>query len=194
MSSGEKILSVIRADSEETIAEIKKQSEEIRQVILSKADEKAKEIAQTAQIKKAELTDRLKKSNQSRIELEKRSMVLKTKREEIEKAVRKISDSMKNLNDEAYFRLIYRLASTLGKKEGVILLNTRDLKRVPKDFLSEMAKIGITATLSNVPDDRIESGFVLKNGDIEDNMSFDAIIAEKREAIEDVINRELFKD
>ena len=194
MSSGEKILSVIRADSEETIAEIKKQSEEIRQAILSKADEKAKEIAQTAQIKKAELTDRLKKSNQSRIELEKRSMVLKTKREEIEKAVRKISDSMKNLNDEAYFRLIYRLASTLGKKEGVILLNTRDLKRVPKDFLSEMAKIGITATLSNVPDDRIESGFVLKNGDIEDNMSFDAIIAEKREVIEDVINRELFED
>ena len=57
-----------------------------------------------------------------------------------------------------------------------------------------MAKSGITATLSNVPDDRIESGFVLKNGDIEDNMSFDAIIAEKREAIEDVINRELFKD
>ena len=193
MSSGEKILSVIRADSEETIAEIKKQSEEKRQAILSKADEKAKEIAQTAQIKKAELTDRLKKSNQSRIELEKRSMVLKTKREEIEKAVRKISDSMKNLNDEAYFRLIYRLASTLGKKEGVILLNTRDLKRVPKDFLSEMAKSGITATLSNVPDDRIDSGFVLKNGDIEDNMSFDAIIAEKREAIEDVINRELFK-
>ncbi len=194
MSSGEKILSVIRADSEETIAEIKKQSEEIRQAILSKADEKAKEIAQTAQIKKAELTDRLKKSNQSRIELEKRSMVLKTKREEIEKAVRKISDSMKNLNDEAYFRLIYRLASTLGKKEGVILLNTRDLKRVPKDFLPEMAKSGITATLSNVPDDRIDSGFVLKNGDIQDNMSFDAIIAEKREAIEDVINRELFKD
>ena len=145
-------------------------------------------------VKKAELTDRLKKSNQSRIELEKRSTVLKTKREEIEKAVRKISDSMKNLNDEAYFRLIYRLASTLGKKEGVILLNTRDLKRVPKDFLSEMAKSGITATLSNVPDDRIDSGFVLKNGDIEDNMSFDAIIAEKREAIEDVINRELFKD
>ena len=194
MSSGEKILSVIRADSEETIAEIKKQSEEKRQAILSKADEKAKEIAQTAQIKKAELTDRLKKSNQSRIELEKRSTVLKTKREEIEKAVRKISDSMKNLNDEAYFRLIYRLASTLGKKEGVILLNTRDLKRVPKDFLSEMAKSSITATLSNVPDDRIDSGFVLKNGDIEDNMSFDAIIAEKREAIEDVINRELFKD
>ena len=91
MSSGEKILSVIRADSEETIAEIKKQSEEIRQAILSKADEKAKEIAQTAQIKKAELTDRLKKSNQSRIELEKRSMVLKTKREEIEKAVTSVN-------------------------------------------------------------------------------------------------------
>ena len=30
-------------------------------------------------------------------------------------------------------------------------------------------------------------------GDIEENMSFAAVIADRREAVEDVINRELFK-
>ena len=38
----------------------------------------------------------------------------------------------------------------------------------------------------------IESGFILKCGDIEENMDFSAILSEKRDAIEDFINQELF--
>ena len=50
----------------------------------------------------------------------------------------------------------------------------------------------VKAELSKTPCD-IESGFILKCGDIEENMDFSAILSEKRDAIEDFINQELFK-
>ncbi len=194
MSSAEKILSVIREDSEKAITELQTESKEKCERIIQKAQKKADEIHNQALQKKAEQTAGLKKTYQSRIELEKRNMILKAKRAEINHAVEAILKDMNGLEDQEYFGLIYRLAKTLGKQEGVVFLNERDLKRVPKDFLAKMSESGIQATLSKTPDNSIESGFILKNGDIEENMSFAAVIAEKREAVEDVINRELFRD
>ena len=40
----------------------------------------------------------------------------------------------------------------------------------------------------------IDGGFILKNGDIEENMSFSALLSSNRDSIEDLINRELFAE
>ena len=194
MSSVEKILSSIRADSERNIMEIKEKSKADCDKIISKGQAAAYEIRQKAELKKAEQTARLTKSGKSRIDLEKRNIILKAKRTEIDKAVDAVLDYMKNLPEKEYFGLIYKLAATLGKKSGVVFLCKKDLSRVPRDFEAKLAECGITATLSSSPDNSIDSGFILKNGDIEDNMCFGSVIAEKREAVEDLINRELFKD
>ena len=194
MSSGEKILSVIKEDSEQTIAGIREESAQKCRAILEKGEAKAQEIKKLAQRKKAEQTAKLEKACKSRVELEKRNAVLKAKRNEISKAVEAVLDHMMGLDTEAYFGLLYRLAATLGSKEGVILLNEKDLKRVPADFEQKMAQAGLKASLSTTPDNSLQSGFILKNGDIEDNMSFAAVIADKREAVEDLINRELFRE
>ncbi|MBQ9460698.1 MAG: V-type ATP synthase subunit E [Clostridia bacterium] len=194
MSSGEKILSSIKADSERNIMEIKEKSKAECDRIISKGQAAAYEIRQKNEIKKAEQTARLTKSGKSRIELEKRNMILKAKREEIDKAVNEVLCYMKELPAKEYFELIYRLAATLGKKSGTVFLCQKDLARVPEGFEKRLAGCGIAAVLSREPDNSIDSGFILKNGDIEDNMSFDSVVAEKREAVEDLINRELFKD
>lgn len=193
MSSGEKILSSIRSDSEASIGKIKEESKEKCEKVLSKGRKKAQEITDAAEIKKAQQTERLTKANNSRTELEKRNMLLAAKRAEIDKAVKHIQNYMETLETKEYFELICRLASTLGNKEGIVFLNEKDLRRAPKDLEKRLNESGIKATLSKTPYNKINSGFILKNGDIEDNMSFDAIIAEHREAIEDLINRELFK-
>ena len=99
---------------------------------------------------------------------------------------------MKNLPDEDYFELIYTFAKKLNGMSGVVLLNEKDMNRLPKDFLARLEKCGVKAELSKTPCD-IESGFILKCGDIEENMDFSAILSEKRDAIEDFINQELFK-
>lgn len=194
MSSGEKILSVIREDSEKTIEEIKSQSKDKCSSIIEKAKAKADEIISNAEKKKAEQTEKLTKASKSRIELEKRNILLKAKRKEIDKAVDAVLVYMSELEDKQYFELIYKFASTLGNKEGIVFLGERDIKRVPEDFEKKLSESGIKATLSMIPDKSIKTGFILKNGDIEDNMSFESVIAEKREAVEDLINRELFKD
>ena len=193
MSSGEKILSTIRKDSEEAITEIQVESKEKCAKIIAKGQKKALEIRENAEKTKAEQSLKLQKAYQSRIELEKRNAILKTKRNEIEKAVAYVLAAMDRLEDEAYFELLYHLAGTLGQRKGIVYLNERDLKRVPADFEQRLAGKGVRATLSKTPDSSLKNGFLLKNGDIEDNMSFGSVMAEKREAVEDLINRELFK-
>ncbi len=193
MSSGEKILSVIKEDSEKSIKEIRAEAKSKGESIIEKGRAKADEIRSSAEKKKAEQSEKLTKASKSRVELEKRNLLLRAKRREIDKAVDAVLEYMSGLADKEYFELIYKLASTLGKKEGVVFLSERDLARVPADFEKRLSGAGIKASLSRTPDKSIKTGFLLKNGDIEDNMSFASVIAEKREAIEDLINRELFK-
>ena len=75
--------------------------------------------------------------------------------------------------------------------DGVVYLNNKDLNRAPSDFVAQLKNVGLNASLSKDSID-IDGGFVLKNGDIEENMSFSAIISARRGEIEDLINRELF--
>ena len=82
----------------------------------------------------------------------------------------------------------------MDKKNGTVFFNSRDLKRMPSDMSKRFGKCGLNVTISSKPNDSIDSGFILADGDIEENMSFLSIINEKREEIEDLIGRELFKD
>ncbi len=194
MSSGEKILSSIKEDSQRTVAEIQEESRANCDRILSKAQERVLEIKNNTEKKKAEQTEKLSKSGRSRIELEKRNMLLRTRRDEINRAVENVLSYMESLKDEEYFDLICRLAATLKGKKGVVFLCEKDIRRAPKDLEQRLRAAGLDADLSKNPDPTIRSGFILKNGDIEDNMSFSSVISERREAVEDLINQELFKD
>ena len=62
---------------------------------------------------------------------------------------------------------------------------------MPKNFTERMEAAGVDASVSQTPAD-ITGGFILKCGDVEENMEFAAIISAGRDEIEDLINRELF--
>ena len=62
---------------------------------------------------------------------------------------------------------------------------------MPENFTKRMAAAGVDASVSKNPA-KIGGGFILKSGDVEENMEFAAIISSKRDEIEDLINRELF--
>ena len=104
----------------------------------------------------------------------------------------KIQDYILNLNDNEYFDYLYRLASTLNVNSGKVFLNQKDLNRVPSDFIDKFNSAGINAQLSENTVDII-GGFILKNGNIEENMAIDAVIMSKKDVLEDIISRELFK-
>ncbi|MBQ4251122.1 MAG: hypothetical protein II701_04265, partial [Ruminococcus sp.] len=113
-------------------------------------------------------------------------------RSEIDKTVGALLDYFLGLPDGDYFQAIYRLAAQLKGKSGEILLNNKDLQRLPQDFEGKIREAGLDASVSDTPAD-ILGGFVLKSGDIEENMDFRALINARRDEIEDLINRELFE-
>lgn len=192
MSSGDKILNRISLDCDERISKINAETDEKCAQIMAQAkldaDKISAEIADRAQSK----VKQMQAASKSRCDLETRNAFLKRRREEIDKTYSEILNKMKNLPDEDYFELIYTFAKKLNGMSGVVLLNEKDMNRLPKDFLARLEEFGVKAELSKMPCD-IESGFILKCGDIEENMDFSAILSEKRDAIEDFINQELFK-
>ena len=192
MSSGDKILNRISLDCDERISQIGAETDEKCAQIMAQAkldaDKISAEIADRAQSK----VKQMQAASKSRCDLETRNAFLKRRREEIDKTYSEILNKMKNLPDEDYFELIYTFAKKLNGMSGVVLLNEKDMNRLPKDFLARLEECGVKAELSKTPCDN-ESGFILKCGDIEENMDFSAILSEKRDAIEDFINQELFK-
>lgn len=192
MSSGDKILNRISLDCDERISQIGAETDEKCAQIMAQAkldaDKISAEIAEKAQSK----VKQMQAASKSRCDLETRNAFLKRRREEIDRTYSEILNKMENLPDEDYFELIYTFAKKLSGMSGVVLLNKKDMSRLPKDFIAKLEKCGVKAELSNTPCD-IESGFILKCGDIEENMDFSAILSEKRDIIEDFINQELFK-
>ena len=193
MSDGEKILSCIRSDSEERIAALNAEADKVCAELTEQAQKKAEEIRHAAETKVQLQSEKLLKATKSRIELEKRSELLRARRAEIDKTVDGIEDYLCSLSDKEYFDLIYSLAAGLGNKSGTVLLSKKDLARLPKDFKARMQAAGLGISVSDKPCDEIRGGFILKNGDIEENMDFRALISARRDEIEDFINRELFR-
>lgn len=193
MGSCEKILESIRNDCADNISLINADTDKACGEIIAKgkaeADKAAAEIAAKAE-KKA---NQLKAAAKSRAELEQRNALLRNRRNEIDITFNTVHDYLLQLDSESYFNIIYKLAKKLGGKQGVVLLNSKDLNRLPADFSEKLRQSGVTAEISGTPAD-ITGGFILKCGDIEENMSFTSLLSDEREMVEDLINRELFAD
>ena len=191
MNGSDRILSRIKSDCDESVMAIEAHAREERDRIIAEAqlqaDKSAAEIAEKAKQKRAQT----EASTQSRAQLEKRNALLKRRRIEIDKTVEGLEQYLLGLDDNEYFEAIYRLAAQLKGKSGAVLLNKKDLGRKPENFEKRLEAAGLEATVSPEPAD-ISGGFILKSGDIEENMEFSAIISAKRDEIEDLINRELF--
>jgi V/A-type H+-transporting ATPase subunit E len=193
MSSSDKILNSIKNDCDKTIEVIKADSAKICQQILAQGKKDAEAAKAEINAKAQQKASQMKKANASRAELEQRNALLKKRRLEIDITYDAIYKYLLNLDGENYFNIIYKLLTKFKDNDGTIYFNSKDLQRLPNDFSEQLTKLGIKSTLSNEPAD-IDGGFILKSGDIEENMSFSALLSANRDSIEDLINRELFAE
>jgi len=192
MANDNKLLSFIiddgKAQAEKILADAEAKRDEILENASLQAENNAKEI-ELAASKKAQGLKNIASSNASLVS---RNTVLKSKREEIDKTIDGMREYILSLEDGKYFDLLYRMARSVSVDGGEILLNKRDLNRLPSDFEKMMEKSGVKASVSKNPVD-IAGGFILKNGSIEINCSVDAVIDDRRNDIEDFINESIFK-
>ena len=191
MNGGETIINRIKADCDESVASIRLDAEKANAAVLTEAEREVqlreKEIADKTQ----QRLRQIQAASKSRAELEVRNALLRRRRSEIDKTVGMLIDYLLQLGDNDYFNAIYKLAARLRGKSGELMLNQKDLQRLPSDFEAKIREAGLDATVSRNPAD-IPGGFILKSGDIEENMDFAALLNARRDEIEDLINRDLF--
>ena len=191
MNGSERILSRIRTDCDESVRKIETHAQHEHDRIIADAQHRADTQAAAVAEKTAQKRAQLETSSQSRAQLARRNALLKQRRKEIDTTVEELEAYLLGLGDNEYFEALYRLAAKLRGKSGEIFLNKKDLTRLPKNFTERMEAAGVDASVSQTPAD-ITGGFILKCGDVEENMEFAAIISAGRDEIEDLINRELF--
>ena len=192
MATDNKLLSFIledgEAQAEKIRLEAKSKSEEILKNASVQAENNAKEIELAAE-GKAQNLNNIASSNASLVA---RNMILKTKRDEIDATVDGMRDYILSLENGKYFDILYRMAKSVSIENGEILLNEKDLSRLPSDFDKKMSEMGIDAAVSKTPA-AISGGFILRNDEVEINCSVDAVIEDIRNDIEDFINESIFK-
>lgn len=191
MNGSERILSRIRTDCDESVRKIETHAQHEHDRIIADAQHRADTQAAAVAEKTAQKRAQLETSSQSRAQLARRNALLKQRRKEIDTTVEELEAYLLGLGDNEYFEALYRLAAKLRGKSGELFLSKKDLKRLPENFTKRMEAAGVRASVSQTPAD-ITGGFILKCGDVEENMEFAAIISAGRDEIEDLINRELF--
>ena len=179
MGGLEEILNQIKADANEEAADILAKAQDTCDSIKENAQIEIDKI-ETAGTKKAESEEKLLFSKiKSAAGMEAKQKYLEAKQKIISDIVNKAYNKMVNASDEEYFGYLIKMTEEYAQPtEGKMCLNKKDLERLPKDFQEKI---------------NIENGMILDYGDIVENCTFDAVFHNKKDDLQDEINRFLFK-
>ncbi len=186
-----KIIEKIREESAQrcadVIAQAKKKAERIAADTASELESRNAEAeAASDEAAKAVVTRAL-----ASVQQQKKQAILKAKTQVINDAILFAQQAFLAMPDKEYFVALSALIKANAQPgEGVLHLNERDLRRAPGAFLSKLGDSGVT--LCKDPAD-IPGGFLLVYGNIEINGTPEALIAEKREELTELVNRLLFE-
>jgi V/A-type H+-transporting ATPase subunit E len=195
MTGLEKILADIRQESDAASAEQNAKADARIQETLDAAkkradDQQAKLRAET-QTRAGEIAARA----ESAAELDRRRRLLAEKQALISQAIDAALQKARELPDEAYFKTLVKMAADAAHPDaGELRLGAKDLARLPADFsqrLSAALKAPASLRVSQAPAP-IDSGFVLVYGGVEENCTFEAVFAARREQLQDKAREILF--
>ncbi|MDR2650478.1 MAG: V-type ATP synthase subunit E [Clostridiales bacterium] len=128
--------------------------------------------------------------------LRRRQALLEARQAVLEETLTAGRQALIDLPDNEYFAFILKLAAAQAASgEGVLLFNAGDRARMPKNFqhlLNLALPEGKTLVVSDAPV-RIDGGFILKYGELEENCSFAAIFRDRRDEFIDLIRGLIFE-
>lgn len=195
MTGLDKIIEEIKTEASENADAVISQARSEAELIISAAEEegkkKAAKILENAEKKSVDIIDR----GESSANLEKQKSMLVAKQKVIGDMLEKTLAYLENLPDDEYFSLILKLAEKNSQPaEGKIAFSKKDLNRLPADFIEKINSCAKgKLSLSETPA-KINSGFILIYGGVEENCSFDSMFHSKQEELTDEISALLFSD
>lgn len=185
------------------LEEAKSQAEEITGKARAEADAAVQAAAQDAQAEADRIIERSKREAadyamrvESSMDMQRRQAVLAAKQDVISGVLDAAYDAVMNLDDEKYFEMIGKLLEKHALPEdGVICFSKRDMGRMPEAFKVRIGDIarakGGSLRLSDTPG-KMDGGFLLVYGGIEENCTIQAVFASRKEELSDQVNRLLF--
>ncbi len=194
MNGLEKIISTIDEQSDTRAKAARQEARESAEKIISDAKAQARNDYDSHMSETEERCRIIANAAQSAAISVKNKTLLNTRVECIYEAINTAVKTLENLPDDEYFELLQRLVkSNAEAKDGELLLNSRDLNRLPPDFINCVNGSLSSGKLTVCPDGAdIDGGFILKYGDIEINCSFSAIAASKADRLKDTAAKVLF--
>ncbi|MGX8728044.1 MAG: V-type ATP synthase subunit E [Lachnospiraceae bacterium] len=123
--------------------------------------------------------------------LARRQTLLAAKQGIVDEIIEKAYQKLASQSDEAYFAMIEKLLiKNIRKGSGEILFGKRDLARLPLGFPIKLGIIALAAggelQIASKPA-KIDNGFILRYGGIEENCSLKALFAAKQNELSDAV-------
>ncbi len=181
--------------------------ENLIQKILEDGRKEAKVIAQESQMNNKEILDSkideandnkdkiieranrdasmLKERIISEAELKVRDKKLKAKREILDRVFDRAKDELANIGEDDYLNFLKGHMNKMNLKGTEVLI-------VPEKYKEIVKKSGIYSNISN--EESVATGFLLKDGNININYSFESLVDFRREDIEVEIAQKLFQE
>ncbi|MDO5590887.1 MAG: V-type ATP synthase subunit E family protein [Lachnospiraceae bacterium] len=186
------ILDEAKAAADSKVAEAKEQAGEI----VAQAEAEAKKISETI-AKKSELeAANYRERITSSIDLQRRTHLLEAKQEMIKEVLDKAYQSLESMNEEEYFGVLLKLlAKYTLPQDGEIFFSAEDLQRMSDDFKNAVDKTAREkggSLIISKEERKIENGFVLAYGGIEENCTLQAIFDAKKDELSDKVSHILF--
>lgn len=193
-----KILSRITDDSklkvDEILAKAKAEANEITLNMKEKAKKECDEIIKKMEQERANILERAEGSKEHK----QKQVKLVARREALDEVLSRAKEKMNTLSEKEYSELLIRAFDKYATKNNdaeVKLCFGKDKDKISKEvkdtLLKKATEKGIKMTLSD-KEVNISNGFMLDYGDILENCSFDAMIDQNKEVLEDKINKILF--
>lgn len=196
MTGLEKIIEDIREESSQTVNAVlddaKQKAAQIRKEAEKRVQAENAEAEKEMQRQAADLASRAEFS----AALRQKQQLLAARQELIAEVMKKALTEAENMPADRYFHTVIQMAVHAAHTgSGVLLLNKKDLRRMPADFAASLQAALPAGTSLQVSDQAadIRSGMLLKYGDIEENCSFDAVLAARHDEIQDKVRAVMFE-
>lgn len=195
------------AIAQQLILQICEEADKQVKEILSQAQDKARQISDSQKRQTEEALSKLEKDEQaweeeyrqrlkSSKDLQKRREILKAKQKLVTEVLDKAYQRLANQETEEYFSMIEQMLNkVILTKDASLYFSAEDLERMPKDFKEKVLAIGLSRGKSLKVESesrKIDKGFLLVYGGIEENYSLKALFDEKREELQDKVCAVLF--
>jgi V/A-type H+-transporting ATPase subunit E len=190
----ENITEKILAEANDAASAILQKAESQSLEIINEAKSKANDFLNNEALKSENDAEVLKQRKVSAAQLQAKKMLLSAKQESINKSFDEALKKLNNISEEVYINFIISEIEKSSLLEGELVLNEKDKKNIgEKLVILANEKLNTSKIILSEKTIQASGGFVLKNGNIEINSTFETILSSIKDELTFEVANVIFK-